>query len=31
VFTYASRLCTSCKGRGTHPRLGRKLLFREPT
>jgi DnaJ-class molecular chaperone len=28
-FTYAQRPCSSCKGRGTHPRLGRKLLFKQ--
>ena len=31
IFSYATRPCTSCKGRGTHPRLGRKLLFKQPT
>ena len=30
VFTYAQRPCTSCKGRGVHPRLGRKVLFKQP-
>jgi hypothetical protein len=31
LFSYATRLCTSCKGRGTHPRIGRRLLFRQPS
>lgn len=31
IFTYAQRACSSCKGRGTHPRLGRKLLFKQST
>jgi hypothetical protein len=31
IFTYAQRPCNSCKGRGTHPRLGRKLLFKQPS
>ena len=30
IFSYAQRPCTSCKGRGVHPRLGRKVLFKEP-
>ena len=30
VFSYAQRPCSSCKGRGVHPRLGRKVLFKEP-
>ena len=29
-FSYAQRPCTSCKGRGIHPRLGRRVLFKEP-
>jgi len=28
VYTYATRPCTGCKGRGTNPRLGRRLLFK---
>ena len=28
VFSYAQRPCTSCKGRGVHPRLGRRVLFK---
>jgi len=28
VFSYATRPCSSCNGRGTHPRLGRKIFFR---
>jgi hypothetical protein len=31
LFSYATRPCSSCKGRGTHPRLGRKLLFKQPS
>ena len=31
IFTYAQRPCSSCKGRGTHLRLGRKLLFKQPS
>jgi len=27
-FSYAQRPCSSCKGRGVHPRLGRKVLFK---
>ncbi|GAB2655244.1 hypothetical protein [Kribbella swartbergensis] len=30
LFSYATRPCTSCKGRGTHPRLGRRVLFKQP-
>jgi hypothetical protein len=30
-FSYAQRPCTSCKGRGVHPRLGRKVLFKTQT
>lgn len=30
IFSYAQRPCTSCKGRGVHPRLGRKILFKQP-
>jgi hypothetical protein len=30
VFKYAQRPCGSCKGRGSHTRLGRKLLFKQP-
>jgi hypothetical protein len=30
VFSYAQRPCSSCKGRGVHPRLGRKFLFKQP-
>ena len=29
VFSYAQRPCSSCKGRGVHPRLGRKILFKQ--
>ena len=29
-FSYAQRPCSSCKGRGVHPRLGRRVLFKEP-
>lgn len=29
LFSYATRPCTSCKGRGTHVRLGRRLLFKQ--
>lgn len=28
VFSYAQRPCSSCKGRGVHPRIGRKVLFK---
>jgi hypothetical protein len=28
VFSYAQRPCSSCKGRGVHPRLGRRFLFK---
>jgi hypothetical protein len=28
IFSYATRPGSSCKGRGTHPRLGRKIFFR---
>ena len=28
IFSYATRPCTSCKGRGTHPRIGRRIFFR---
>ncbi len=28
IFSYAQRPCNSCKGRGVHPRLGRKVLFK---
>jgi hypothetical protein len=28
IFSYAQRPCSSCKGRGVHPRLGRKVLFK---
>jgi hypothetical protein len=31
LFSYATRPCSSCKGRGTHPRLGRKWLFKHPS
>jgi hypothetical protein len=31
LFKYATRPCSSCKGRGTHPRFGRKLLFKQPS
>jgi DnaJ-class molecular chaperone len=30
LFSYAQRPCNSCKGRGVHPRLGRRVLFKEP-
>jgi hypothetical protein len=30
-FSYAQRPCSSCKGRGVHPRLGRKVLFKTQT
>jgi hypothetical protein len=30
LFSYAQRPCSSCKGRGVHPRLGRKVLFKQP-
>ena len=30
VFSYAQRPCSSCKGRGVHPRMGRKILFKQP-
>ncbi|GAA1687166.1 hypothetical protein ACFTSF_19130 [Kribbella sp. NPDC056951] len=30
VFSYAQRPCTSCKGRGVHPRIGRRILFKSP-
>ncbi|MFD7154393.1 hypothetical protein ACFV9C_07340 [Kribbella sp. NPDC059898] len=30
IFSYAQRPCSSCKGRGVHPRLGRRVLFKEP-
>ena len=30
LFSYAQRPCSSCKGRGVHPRLGRRVLFKEP-
>jgi DnaJ-class molecular chaperone len=30
IFSYAQRPCTSCKGRGVHPRLGRRVLFKQP-
>ena len=30
LFSYAQRPCTSCKGRGVHPRIGRRILFKEP-
>ena len=30
IFSYAQRPCSSCKGRGVHPRLGRRILFKEP-
>ena len=29
VFSYAQRPCSSCKGRGIQPRLGRKLFFKQ--
>jgi hypothetical protein len=29
-FSYAQRPCSSCKGRGVHPRWGRKILFKQP-
>ena len=29
-FSYAQRPCSSCKGRGVHPRLGRRVLFKQP-
>jgi hypothetical protein len=29
IFSYAQRPCSSCKGRGVHPRLGRKVLFKQ--
>ena len=29
VFSYAQRPCSSCKGRGVHPRLGRRVLFKQ--
>lgn len=30
LFSYAQRPCSSCKGRGVHPRIGRKILFKQP-
>ena len=30
LFSYAQRPCTSCKGRGVHPRIGRRVLFKSP-
>jgi DnaJ-class molecular chaperone len=30
VFSYAQRPCSSCKGRGVHPRIGRRILFKQP-
>ncbi|GAA0593990.1 hypothetical protein HPO96_06655 [Kribbella sandramycini] len=30
IFSYAQRPCTSCKGRGVHPRIGRRILFKSP-
>ncbi|MGW1339735.1 hypothetical protein ACWCOV_01680 [Kribbella sp. NPDC002412] len=30
IFSYAQRPCTSCKGRGVHPRIGRRILFKQP-
>ncbi|MEU8222076.1 hypothetical protein [Kribbella sp. NPDC048915] len=30
LFSYAQRPCTSCKGRGVQPRLGRRVLFKQP-
>ncbi|MEU4195213.1 hypothetical protein AB0E69_25160 [Kribbella sp. NPDC026611] len=30
LFSYAQRPCSSCKGRGVHPRIGRRILFKEP-
>jgi hypothetical protein len=30
LFKYATRPCGNCKGRGHNPRLGRKLLFKQP-
>ncbi|MFC6155365.1 hypothetical protein ACFWUU_06790 [Kribbella sp. NPDC058693] len=29
IFSYAQRPCSSCKGRGIQPRLGRKLFFKQ--
>jgi hypothetical protein len=29
IFSYAQRPCSSCKGRGIQPRLGRKVFFKE--
>ena len=29
VFSYAQRPCSSCKGRGIQPRLGRRLFFKQ--
>ncbi|GAB3931718.1 hypothetical protein GCM10029976_036440 [Kribbella albertanoniae] len=28
IFSYAQRPCSSCKGRGVHPRIGRRILFK---
>jgi hypothetical protein len=30
LFSYAQRPCNSCKGRGVQPRLGRRVLFKQP-
>jgi hypothetical protein len=30
LFSYAQRPCNSCKGRGVHPRIGRRILFKQP-
>jgi DnaJ-class molecular chaperone len=30
IFSYAQRPCSSCKGRGVHPRIGRRILFKQP-
>jgi DnaJ-class molecular chaperone len=29
LFSYAQRPCSSCKGRGIQPRLGRRLFFKQ--
>lgn len=29
IFSYAQRPCSSCKGRGVHPRLGRRVFYKE--
>ncbi len=31
VYTFATRACTRCKGRGIQPRLGRRLFMSDKT